>query len=105
MLYEVITKEILELPLPGGGTDVIAAEYFNRIHRLSGTNGGVVWTQLLGASAGMIQIQLINDINQDQIPDVLVASFAANGLNCLSGANGSILWSWQMDYQFRNNFV
>jgi hypothetical protein len=93
-------KELLELPLPGGGTDVIAAEYFNRIHRLNGTNGGVVWTQLLGASAGMIQIALINDINQDQIPDVLVASFAANGLNCLSGADGTILWSWQMDYQF-----
>jgi len=93
-------KELLELPLPGGGSDVIAAEYFNRIHRLNGTNGNVVWTQSLGTSAGMIQIALLNDINNDLISDVLVASFAGNGLNCLSGATGAILWSWQMDYQF-----
>ncbi|HSW55741.1 MAG TPA: T9SS type A sorting domain-containing protein, partial [Ignavibacteriaceae bacterium] len=93
-------KELLELPLPGGGSDVIAAEYFNRIHRLNGTNGNIVWTYPLGTSAGVIQIALIRDINNDQIPDVLVASFANNGLNCLSGADGSQLWSWQMDYQF-----
>jgi hypothetical protein len=93
-------KELLELPLPGGGSDVIAAEYFNRIHRLNGTNGNILWTYPLGASAGVIQIALIRDINNDQIPDVLIASFANNGLNCLSGADGSQLWSWQMDYQF-----
>ncbi len=93
-------KELLELPLPGGGSDVIAAEYFNRIHRLNGTNGSVVWTYPLGASAGVIQMSLINDINSDQIPDILVASFAGNGLNCLSGADGSQLWAWQMDFQF-----
>ncbi|MDT3697215.1 MAG: choice-of-anchor D domain-containing protein [Ignavibacterium sp.] len=93
-------KELLALPLPGGGTDVIAAEYFNRIHRLNGTNGNIVWTSMLGSAAGMIQISLIQDINNDQIPEVLVASFANNGLNCLSGANGSLLWSWSMDYQF-----
>ena len=93
-------KELLELPLPSGTSDVIAAEYFNRIHRLNGTNGNIVWTYPLGTSAGVIQIALINDINSDQIPDVLIASFANNGLNCLSGANGSQLWAWQMDYQF-----
>ncbi|HQI41038.1 MAG: hypothetical protein B6D44_14695 [Ignavibacteriales bacterium UTCHB2] len=93
-------KELLALPLPGGGTDIIAAEYFNRIHRLNGTNGNIVWTSMLGSAAGMIQIALLQDINNDQIPEVLVASFANNGLNCLSGANGSLLWSWQMDYQF-----
>jgi hypothetical protein len=93
-------KELLELKLPSGGTDVIAAEYFNRIHRLNGTDGSVVWTYPLGASAGVIQIVLINDINGDQISDVLVASFATNGLNCLSGADGDQLWAWQMDYQF-----
>ncbi len=93
-------KELLELQLPGGNSDVIAAEYFNRIHRLNGTNGEIVWTYPLGASAGVIQIALINDLNNDQIPDVLIASFANNGLNCLSGANGAQLWAWQMDYQF-----
>ncbi len=98
ILYE--PKELLELPLPNGNSDVIAAEYFNRIHRLNGSDGSIVWTYPLGASAGVIQIVLINDINGDQISDVLIASFANNGLNCLSGANGAQLWAWQMDYQF-----
>jgi len=93
-------KELLELPLPGGGSDIIAAEYFNRIHRLNGLTGEILWTYTLGASAGVIQIDLINDINSDSIPDVLIASFAANGFNCLSGATGAQLWSWQMDFQF-----
>lgn len=99
-MIEYEPKELLELPLPGGGSDIIAAEYFNLIHRLRGPSGNIVWTATLGASAGMIQINLINDINADQIPDVLVASFAGNGFNCLSGADGTQLWSWQMDFQF-----
>ncbi len=93
-------KELLELPLPGGNSDVIAAEYFGRIHRLNGTDGTISWTYQLGTSAGMIQLAIIQDINSDLIPDVLIASFAGNGLNCLSGATGAQLWSWQMDYQF-----
>ncbi|MEJ2103349.1 MAG: choice-of-anchor D domain-containing protein, partial [Ignavibacteriaceae bacterium] len=93
-------KELLALPLPNGGTDIIAAEYFNRIHRLSGETGDIRWTYPLGASAGVIQLSLIQDINHDQYPDILVASFAGNGLNCLSGADGTQLWAWQMDYQF-----
>jgi hypothetical protein len=99
-MVEYEPKELLELQLPGAGPDVIVAEYFNRIHRLNGRTGDVVWTSLLGASAGMIQINLIDDINSDFIPDVLVASFAGNGFNCISGADGSQLWSWQMDFQF-----
>lgn len=98
ILYE--PKELLELPLPNGNSDVIAAEYFNRIHRLDGTTGNIIWTYPLGSSAAAIQLSLIQDVNSDQIPDVLVASFAGNGLNCLSGANGAQLWAWQMDYQF-----
>lgn len=98
ILYE--PKELLELALPNGNSDIIAAEYFNRIHRLNGSDGSIVWTYTLGASAGVIQIELINDLNGDQISDVLIASFANNGLNCLNGANGALLWSWQMDYQF-----
>jgi len=93
-------KELLALPLPGGGTDIIAAEYFSRIHRLDGTTGNISWTYPLGASAGVIQIGLIDDIDGDQIPDVLIASFAGIGFNCLSGGNGTQLWSYQMDYQF-----
>ncbi|MCW8803890.1 MAG: choice-of-anchor D domain-containing protein [Ignavibacteriaceae bacterium] len=99
-MVEKEPKELLALPLPAGGTDIIAAEYFNRIHRLNGRTGNIEWTYLLGASAGVIQIGLIDDINSDQIPDVLVASFAGNGFNCLSGATGTQLWAWPMAFQF-----
>ena len=98
VLYE--PKELLELPLPNGSSDVIAAEYFNRIHRLRGGDGTIIWTQFLGSSAGMIQISLINDVNSDQVPDVLVASFSPTGLNCLSGATGDVIWSYPMVFQF-----
>ncbi len=93
-------KELLALPLPNDSTDIIAAEYFNRIHRLNGRNGLIEWTYPLGPSAGVIQIALIEDVDNDQIPDVLIASFANNGFNCLSGGSGTQLWFWQMDYQF-----
>ncbi|NNL22207.1 MAG: choice-of-anchor D domain-containing protein [Ignavibacteriaceae bacterium] len=99
-MIEYEPKELIALPLPGGGTDIIAAEYFNRIHRLDGMSGDITWTYPLGGSAGVIQLNLIEDIDSDQIPDVLIASFAGNGINCLSGGSGTQLWSWQMDFQF-----
>jgi len=93
-------KEILELPLSADSSDVIVAEYFNRIHRLNGRTGEIVWTYPLGSSAGVIQIALIDDINNDFVPDVVIASFAGNGLNCLSGKTGALLWSYFMAFQF-----
>ena len=94
-------KELLALPLPGGSTDIIAAEYFNTIYRLNGTDGSIVWTHPLpGYLAGVIQMGLIEDIDNDQIPDLIVASFASNGFNCISGASGTQIWSYQMAYQF-----
>ena len=93
-------KELLELPLPGDSSDVIAAEYFGNIHRINGRTGDDVWTYPLGGLAGVIQMALINDINSDNIPDILIASFAANGLNCLSGADGTQLWAYPMDFQY-----
>jgi hypothetical protein len=99
-MIEYEPKELLALPLPGGGTDIIAAEYFNRIHRLDGTTGNVVWTYPLGGLSGVIQMALIDDIDNDNIPDILIASFAANGFNCLSGGPGTQLWAYQMAYQF-----
>ncbi len=93
-------KEMLALPLPNDSTDIIAAEYFGNIHRLNGRNGNIIWTYPLGGSAGVIQIELIEDIDSDQIPDILIASFANNGFNCLSGGSGAQLWSWPMDFQF-----
>jgi hypothetical protein len=93
-------KEMLALQLPNDSTDIIAAEYFGNIHRLNGRNGQIVWTYPLGSSAGVIQLDLIEDIDNDQVPDVLIASFANNGFNCLSGRTGTQLWFWQMDFQF-----
>ncbi|TDJ55980.1 MAG: choice-of-anchor D domain-containing protein [Ignavibacteria bacterium] len=93
-------KELLELPLPGDSSDVIAAEYFGRIHRLNGSTGIEVWEYPLGGSAAVIQMALIEDQNGDLIPELLIASFAANGLNCLSGADGTLLWAHPMDFQY-----
>ena len=93
-------KELLELPLPGDSSDVIAAEYFSNIRRLNGRTGEQVWSYPLGGSAGVIQIALIEDFTGDQIPEVLIASFAGNGLNCLSGSNGSQIWAHQMNFQY-----
>ena len=93
-------KEMLALQLPNDSTDIIAAEYFGNIHRLNGRNGQIVWTYPLGSTAGVIQLDLIEDIDNDQIPDVLIASFANNGFNCLSGRTGTQLWFWQMNFQF-----
>ncbi|MDH3269227.1 MAG: choice-of-anchor D domain-containing protein, partial [Ignavibacteria bacterium] len=94
-------KELLALPLQGGRTDIIVGEYFNTIHRLDGQNGSIVWTYPLGVGlTGVIQMVVIQDVDSDQVPDILIASFAGNGLNCLSGATGAQLWAWQMDYQF-----
>lgn len=93
-------KELLELPLPGDSSDVIAAEYFGRIHRLNGRSGEEVWEFPLGGLAGVIQMALIEDLNHDFVPDILIASFAGNGFNCLSGADGTRLWAYPMDFQY-----
>jgi len=93
-------KELLELPFSADSSDVIAAEYFGRIHRLNGRTGAEVWSYPLGGLAGVIQMSLIEDLNNDSVPDLLIASFAANGLNCLSGADGTQLWSYQMEFQY-----
>jgi hypothetical protein len=93
-------KEMLELPLSPDSSDVIVAEYFDRIHRLNGRTGEIIWTYLLGGSAGVIQMVLIDDIDLDGIPDIVVASFAGNGLNCLSGRTGMQLWAYPMAFQF-----
>ena len=59
-------KELLELPLPGDSSDVIAAEYFGIIHRLNGRTGNEVWNYPLGGLAGVIQMALIEDIKRTQ---------------------------------------
>jgi outer membrane protein assembly factor BamB len=93
-------KELLLLPLPGDSSDVIAGESFGKIHRLNGRTGEQIWSYSLGSLASVIQMALIQDLTGDQIPEVLIASFAGNGLNCLSGSNGSQIWSYPMNFQY-----
>jgi outer membrane protein assembly factor BamB len=93
-------KELLELPLPGDSSDVIAAEYFGIIYRLNGSTGNEVWSYNLGTLAGVIQMSLFKDLNGDMIPEILIASFATNGINCLNGADGSLIWDYPMAFQF-----
>jgi outer membrane protein assembly factor BamB len=91
-------KELLEYSVAGQTSDIIVAEYFGYIHRLDGETGSVVWTSQIGLN-GMIQINLLSDINGDGFDEVLVASFA-NYLTCLSGADGTYLWTYPMTMQF-----
>ncbi len=91
-------KELLEFSVPGQTPDVIVAEYFGYIHRIDGETGNVEWTSQIGLN-GMIQINLLSDINNDGFDEILVASFA-NYLTCLSGADGTYLWTYPMTMQF-----
>jgi len=94
------SKELLELPLPGDSSDVIAAESSGIIHRLNGSTGDEVWNYNLGSFSSVNQMKLIEDQSGDLIPEILIASFAANGLNCLSGSDGTLLWAHPMDFQY-----
>ena len=77
-----------------------AGESFGKIHRLNGRTGEEVWSYTLGSFAGVRQMSLIEDLNNDLIPDILIASSAENGLNCLSGLDGTQIWAHQMDFQY-----
>jgi HYDIN/CFA65/VesB-like, Ig-like domain/Secretion system C-terminal sorting domain/PQQ-like domain len=91
-------KEMLELNVPGQTPDVIAAEYFTNVYRIDGETGQEVWTYNPGFT-GTIQISLINDINGDGIDEVLLADLSSQ-MQCISGADGSVLWSYPMAYQY-----
>ena len=60
-------KELLALPLPNDSTDIIAAEYFSRIHRLNGRTGQVEWTYPLGGLSGVIRHAFLHGGWRDRI--------------------------------------
>ncbi len=91
-------KEMLELSVPGQTPDVIAAEYFTNVYRIDGETGQVVWTYNPGFT-GTIQISLLNDINGDGIDEILIADLSSQ-MQCISGADGSVLWTYPMAYQY-----
>ncbi|GAB4295802.1 MAG: hypothetical protein Kow0098_18440 [Ignavibacteriaceae bacterium] len=92
-------KELLELPVPGESPDIIACEYFGWVYRLDGETGNQVWSYFLGNLAGVIQMNLLPDINNDGIDEVLIAAFTG-GVTCLDGGDGSVLWTYPMNYQY-----
>jgi outer membrane protein assembly factor BamB len=95
-------KELFELPIPGETPDIIVSEYYNTIQRLDGETGIPHWTINLGGGYGIIEINLISDVNNDSIDDILVASLALSGniARCLSGVNGNPLWTYPTEQQF-----
>ncbi len=90
-------RELVRYEVPGETPDVLAGAYFNQVYRLDGETGQVIWSQNYGLS-GVNQLSLLNDLNGDGLKEVLVSSFASNFF-CLSGADGSILWT-----RFLGNF-
>ncbi|MBN2363418.1 PQQ-binding-like beta-propeller repeat protein [candidate division WOR-3 bacterium] len=87
-------KELLELGIPDSTPDVIVANYWSDIYRIDGETGALVWHQSIGAgTAGVIQIEMIPDVNQNGYDDILVANFSsASGIFCLEGKDGSTVW-------------
>jgi hypothetical protein len=70
---------------------VIAGSYFGKVWRIDGETGLQVWLFDLGSS-GLNQLSILEDVNGDGLNDILVCSFAST-FYCVSGADGSILWS------------
>lgn len=84
-------KEVLEFPITGQNSDVIASAFWGPIYRLRGSNGGVVWSLSTGNKAPT-QLKLLPDITGDGVPEI-VASILAGGALCINGANGNVIWS------------
>lgn len=84
-------RELLRYPVSGETDDVIAGVYFGGVYRIDGLTGTQKWFFSLGSSA-IDQLSLLKDINGDGFDEVLVASFA-NSFYCVSGDDGSVLWS------------
>ena len=91
-------KELLELPVPGQTSDVVASQYFGNVYRIDGESGSQVWVYNYGSS-GIIQISKIRDVNGDNIDDILVAAFSG-GVVCLSGSSGQVIWNYPMNFQY-----
>ena len=91
-------KELLELPIPGQTSDVVASQYFGKIYRIDGETGAQVWAYDYGFT-GVIQISRIRDVNGDNIDDILVAALSGSVI-CLSGSNGQVIWNYPMNYQY-----
>lgn len=92
-------KELLEMPAGGSVPDVIVGEYFNYVHRLNGADGTIRWSHFLGNLAGVIQMDLIDDVSGDGSPDILVATFSGYFL-CLDGQSGNVVWTYAMGLQY-----
>ncbi|MBN1620644.1 VCBS repeat-containing protein [candidate division WOR-3 bacterium] len=87
-------KELLELRINDSTPDVIIANYWSDIYRVDGETGSPVWhASIGGGTAGVIQIEKIDDVNGNGYDDILVANFSsASGIFCIDGEDGSVVW-------------
>lgn len=84
-------KELIRYEVPGETADVIAGSFFSNVYRIDGETGIQVWN-FNNISSGINQLSVIEDLNNDGLSEILVSSFD-NNFYCLSGADGSVVWS------------
>ncbi len=92
-------KEMLEFHVTDSTPDVIIADYWGDIYRVDGESGQQIWHSDI--SGGVIQMELIPDINGNGYDDIIIANFTqGTGVICLDGGNGlNILSISTSDYR------
>jgi len=84
-----------------GKNEVIAGTSYHdpAVYCLDGENGNVIWDIVKQPYDADFRVLCIDDLNDDPYKEILVEMYwggsAVFGICCLSGNNGSILWSWE----------
>lgn len=83
-------KEMLEYPITDSTSDVIIANYWNNLYRVDGETGNQIWLKSIGSGySGIIQINLIEDVNNNGYTDIIVANFSSSSnIFCIDGETG-----------------
>ncbi len=88
-------RDILRLDIPAETPDIVVGGFFNKVCRVDGETGLEIWNRDFGGFSSISHLSRLSDANGDGIDEVLVSSFA-DSFYCLSGADGSIYWSFTL---------
>jgi hypothetical protein len=86
-------KDVIRYDVPNETADVIAGAYFGLVYRIDGETGLEVWQSPFDLGfKGIYHLSTIEDVDDDGLDDILVASFDSS-FYCLGGADGDTIWS------------
>src|SRR5262245_29394799 len=63
------------------------------VHLLSGAQGALLWSAD-GPLGALPRLAAMGDVTGDGLPDVALGSISASSVRMLSGADGSVHWTW-----------